>query len=114
MTEARTRSHALHHHESAKCDMPRLRASFGSDHLLQVLEQETAFNSLQWFKAVQAAYRAEAEGVAARPPPPPPPSPGSLLDSLGSTLRGAHAIRARDHVSLPTLSCQLRCRDLCH
>ena len=34
----------------------------------QVLEQETAFDGLQWFQSVGAHYEAEAAGVAARSP----------------------------------------------
>ena len=53
--------------------------------IVQVLEQETAFDGLQWFQSVGAQYNAEAAQVAdqspskrlpakvAPPPPPPPP-----------------------------------------
>jgi hypothetical protein len=55
-----------------------------------VLEQETAFDSLQWFEAVAAHYAAEAAAVAERPAPDhaAPSLASRLLDSL-SSLRGA-------------------------
>lgn len=56
-----------------------------------MLEQETAFDSLQWFEAVAAHYAAEAAAVAERPPPDhasPVGLAARLLDGLSSTLRG--------------------------
>lgn len=70
-----------------------LKYSFGSTtilHVAQVLEQETAFDSLQWFEAVGAHYAAEAAAVAERPAPDAaaPSLAARFLDGL-SSLRGA-------------------------
>lgn len=57
-----------------------------------MLEQETAFDSLQWFEAVGAHYTAEAAAVAERPAPDAaaPSLASRFLDGL-SSLRGAQA-----------------------
>jgi len=78
------------HDSSFRLLPPLLKA--GASPLAQVLEQETAFDSLQWFEAVGGHYAAEAAAVAERPGSGGPPSPAGLaarlLDGLGSTLRG--------------------------
>lgn len=76
----------------------------------QVLEQETAFDGLQWFQSVGAHYEAEAAAVAARSPSkraptqvtcPIPHAVQSLLqaDRLRSTCRSPMEITACSAVS---------------